>query len=89
MFKLYRKSDCINCLEIQNLLEELDYDLKVVVIEEENNVDELPEDIMLPVLIDDNNILQGSNAILKRIEELESFKVFENHQSYSCDCNKK
>lgn len=88
MLKFYRKSDCTNCLNIQNLLEELNYDFKVVVIEQENTVDDLPEDIMLPVLIENNNIFQGSNAILKRIDELESFKVLGTNQSISCYCNK-
>ncbi len=39
-----------------------------------NSTDELPEDTIFPALVDEDKILQGSNAIIKRIEELETFK---------------
>jgi len=57
------------------LLEKSDYDYQVIFIDPNARIEELPEDTIFPALADEDNILQGSGAIMKRIQEVEAFKV--------------
>lgn len=75
MFRIYRKEKCFKSHHVQTLYQKLDYDYQAIFIDSNARIEEHPEDAIFPVSVDEDNILQESGAIIKRIQELEIFKV--------------
>ncbi len=88
MLKFYRTSNCPRCRRIQDALEDLNIVHEVILTARPESVADLPKGIKLPVLVDEGKLFEGSEAILKHLEELEEFKAeWYKFQSDSCYCN--
>jgi glutaredoxin len=88
MLKFYRTSDCPRCGHIQDALEKLNIVHEVIQTEKAESIEGLPQGMKLPVLVDEEKLFEGSEAILRHLEELEEFKTeWYKFQSDSCYCN--
>jgi glutathione S-transferase len=87
MITFYRNKNCRGCSDIQDVLEELAIAYKAVKVED-NDDQRLPEGKNLPVLVDEGKVIQGSDAIIEHLEELEEFqRLWGKYQSDACYCD--
>ncbi len=90
MLKFHRTSDCPRCGRIQEVLEQLNIVHEVMLTQTADSIEGLPRGTKIPVLLDEGKLFEGSEAILRRLEELEKFKrEWYKFQSNSCYCNEK
>jgi len=86
---LYRTEECPRCIQIEGVLQDLVLAHRVVAVTSSHELSGvLPEGTRLPVLVDGEEMIQGSDAIIKHLEELEKFKeLWDKFQSYACYCD--
>jgi glutaredoxin len=89
MFIFYRSPQCPGCNHIQEILERLAIAHKVIMVHSvEETKDKIPSVTALPVLVDGEKVVQGRDAILARLEEIEKFKeLWDKFQSDACYCD--
>lgn len=89
MLTFYRSKNCPGCIQIEETLKKLVLAHRIV---EVSNRKELPEvftkETSLPVMIDNGEVIQGYDAILNHLEQLEQFKeLWDKYQSDACYCD--
>ena len=86
MFTFYRTPQCPGCNQIQEVLERLVIAHKVITVNSVEEIrDKIPSVFTLPVLVDEEKVVQGSDAVLARLEEIEKFKeLWDKFQSDAC-----
>lgn len=83
MITLYRTPDCPACRRMQEVLEDLVVDHRVVTV---RRPADRPDD--LPALRDDDQLIHGRDAVLAHLEELERFReLWYKFQSDACYCD--
>jgi hypothetical protein len=88
MITFFRTSDCPECGEIQDTLEELCLAHKVISLNGDDDVSGLPQGTHPPVLVDGDEVIQGREAIVAHLAWLEGFKaVWEKFQTDACYCD--
>ncbi|GAB4379663.1 MAG: hypothetical protein Kow0042_29280 [Calditrichia bacterium] len=88
MLILYKKSHCPECGEIEDRLNELVLAYQVEVFDSPPGTESAGDSMSLPALQDGEQIFKGKSAILKHLEELETFKQeWDKFQSDSCYCD--
>jgi hypothetical protein len=61
---------------------------KVSIHSVEESRDEVPSVTTLPALVDEEKVVQGSDPIVARLEEIEKFKeLWDKFQSDTCSCD--
>lgn len=89
MIAFFRTRDCPGYRAIQETLEQLSLAHKVVIVSgESKSSGTLPPNTRPPVLVDDGQVIQGIQAIIAHLEELEDSKArWEKFQSDACYCD--
>jgi glutaredoxin len=85
MIKLYRKSNCSFCDEIEEELKEMVIARSVINIDNKKSTGGSHENIPLPYLEDDGKIISGTEEIKKYLEELNKLVVlWRKYQTDAC-----
>ena len=89
MLFFYRTPQGPGCNYTQEVLERLVIAHKVITVHSVGEIrNKIPSVITLPVLVDDEKVVQGSDAIVARLEEIEKFKeLWDKFQSDACSCD--
>jgi glutaredoxin len=89
MFTFYRTPQCPGCNHIQEALERLVIAHKVITVHSVEEIrDKIPSVTTLPALVDEEKVVQGSDLIVARLEEIEKFKeLWDKFQSDACSCD--
>lgn len=85
----YRTPNCIGRNQIQEVLERLVIAHKVITIHSVEKIrDKIPSVTTLPALVDEEKVVQGSDLIVARLEEIEKFnELWDKFQSDACSCD--
>ncbi|MBI1881210.1 MAG: hypothetical protein HYR94_23770 [Chloroflexi bacterium] len=85
MIKLYRPVNCLDCADIEAVLQELVVAHKVIVVEAGQSVDDLDVGVALPAIADNGQTISGPAAISAYLKELANFVAdWRRFQSDSC-----
>jgi len=89
MFAFYRTPQCPRCNHIQATLERLLIVHKVLTVHSVEEIrDKIPNVTKFPALVDEEKVVQGSDPIVARLDEIEKFKeLWDKFQSDACSCD--
>jgi hypothetical protein len=88
MMAFYRTRECKGCDFIQQLLDEMVLDYKVVTVAGRGDIEGLPPGIKPPIFVYGDDVIEGSGNIIRYLDRFEKFKaLWEKYQSDACYCD--